>query len=98
MNRYLRAGFLCMTFAGCLALAQEEKDVKGATDHPLFTRMPGYYISGYEVKDFDKFTSAYLSGKDQEWEGKVTRIEYYVKSGAQQASMLQIARNYRTHC
>jgi len=75
-------------------MAQEEKDVKGALDHPLFTRMPGYYISDYEVKDFDKYTSPYLSNQDQNWEGKVTRIEYYVKTGAKQASMLQIARNY----
>jgi OmpA-OmpF porin, OOP family len=92
MNRYLF--LVCMTFAGPLAFAQPEKDVQGAVDHPLFTRMPGYYISDYEVKDFDKFTSAYLSGKDEHWEGKLTRIGYTVKAGAKQASMLQIARNY----
>jgi OmpA-OmpF porin, OOP family len=94
MNRRLIFGFLCMTVAGVLALAQQEKDVQGAADHPLFTRMPGYYISDYEVKDFDKFTSSYLSGKDENWEGKVTRIGYTIKTGAKQAGMLQIARNY----
>jgi OmpA-OmpF porin, OOP family len=94
MKRHLLLGLLCAAFAGGLALAQQEKDVQGAVDHPLFTRLPGYYISDYEVKDFDKFTSAYLSGKDENWEGKLTRIGYTVKSGAKQASMLQIARNY----
>lgn len=94
MKRLLLLGLLCMTFAGAPALAQEEKDVQGAADHPLFTRMPGYYISDYEMKDFDRFTSSYLSGKDENWEGKVTRIGYTVKSRAKQASMLQIARNY----
>ena len=27
------------------AFAQEKKDAKGCKDHPLFTRMPGTYIS-----------------------------------------------------
>jgi hypothetical protein len=27
------------------------KDVEGSADHPLFTRMPGFYIDKYEVKD-----------------------------------------------
>ena len=74
--------------------SQEEADVKGSQDHPLFTRMPGYYISDFGVKDFDQFTSPYAAGADQTWEGKITTLEYYVKTGAKQSSMLQIARNY----
>ena len=76
------------------ALAQNETDVKGSSDHPLFTRMPGYYISDYSAKEFDKYTSPYAKGPDENWEGKITNLEYYVKTGARQASMLQIARNY----
>lgn len=75
-------------------LAQNETDIEGSRDHPLFTRMPGYFISSYEVKEFDRVTSAYLSGEDENWEGKVTRLGYDVKTGAVQASMLQIGRNY----
>jgi OmpA-OmpF porin, OOP family len=85
---------LLVLFAGSPMPAQDETDVKGSLDHPLFTRMPGYYISNYEVKDFDKVTSAYLSGQDENWEGKVTVLGYTIKSGAKQASMVQIARNY----
>jgi outer membrane protein OmpA-like peptidoglycan-associated protein len=94
MLRNKIVGLLLVLFAGSPGLAQDETDVKGSLDHPLFTRMPGYYISGYEVKEFEKYTSPYLSGQDENWEGKVTVLGYTVKTGAKQASMLQIARNY----
>jgi OOP family OmpA-OmpF porin len=73
--------------------SQEEADIKDSADHPLFTRMPGYYISEYEVKEFDKYDS-FMKGADATWEGKTTTIDYYIKTGAKQPSMLQIARNY----
>jgi OOP family OmpA-OmpF porin len=85
---------LLVLLAGSSGFAQDETDVKGSLDHSLFTRMPGYYISDYEIKEFDKFTSSYLSGQDENWEGRVTRLAYHIKTGAKQASMLQIARNY----
>ena len=94
MLRHKIVGLLFVLFAGSPGLAQDETDVKGSLDHPLFTRMPGYYISDYNVKEFDKYTSPYATGQDENWEGKITRLEYYIKTGAQQASMLQIARNY----
>ena len=94
MLRYKIVGLLLVLFAASSVLAQNETDVKGSLDHPLFTRMPGYYISDYNVKEFDKFISSYLSGQDENWEGKVTRLAYYIMTGAKQASMLQIARNY----
>ncbi|MCX6558603.1 MAG: OmpA family protein [Candidatus Aminicenantes bacterium] len=94
MRRYKIVGLLLVLSVASFAFAQNESDVKGSLDHSLFTRMPGYYISDYEVKEFDKFTSSYLSGQDENWEGKVTRLAYYIKTGAKQASMLQIARNY----
>ena len=94
MLRHKIVGLLFVLFAGSPGLAQNETDVKGSLDHPLFTRMPGYYISDYNVKEFDKYTSPYATGQDENWEGKITRLEYYIKTGAQQASMLQIARNY----
>ncbi len=77
------------------ALAQEEKDIEGGKDHPLFSRMPGYYLSTYESKDFDAYTTAYVSGKDAEWEGALTKIEYTRKTGSKEVSMTQIARNYQ---
>jgi len=74
--------------------AQEEQDVKGGQDHPLLSRMPGFYLSGYEAKDFDSYTSSYLSGAEAVWEGKLTKLDYTLKTGAKPVSMVQIARNY----
>ena len=85
---------LVLLFTGSHGLAQDETDVKGSLDHALFTRMPGYYISSYEVKEFDRYTSSYLSGQDEHWEGRVTTLGYSIKTGAKEAGMLQIARNY----
>jgi len=94
MLRHKIVGLVLVLFAVSPGLAQDETDVKGSLDNPLFTRMPGYYISDYSVKEFDKYTSAYATGQDENWEGKVTQLGYYVKTGAKQASMLQIGRNY----
>lgn len=94
MLRLTIIGLLLALFASSPGLAQNEPDAEGSLDHPLFTRMPGYYISDSDVKEFDKYTSPYATGQDEIWEGKVTRLGYYIKTGAKQASMLQIARNY----
>ena len=76
------------------AASAQEKDLEGGQDHPLLTRMPGYFISSYEVREWDSLDSAYASGPDAKWEGKTTRIGYTVQPGGRQVSMVQIARNY----
>jgi OmpA-OmpF porin, OOP family len=96
MPRRQIVGLILVLVTFAYGFAQDETDVKGSLDHPLFTRMPGYFISNYEVKEFDKVTSAYLSGQDENWEGKVTVLGYTIKTGAKQASMLQIGRNYES--
>jgi len=79
----------------CLAVtAFAQQDVEGSKDHPLFSRMPGYYIGEYTVHDFDRFESPVLEGKDGVWEGKFTDISYNVKEGAKVSSMLATERNY----
>jgi OOP family OmpA-OmpF porin len=94
MQNHKIVGLLLFLFAAQSGFAQSEADVKGSQDHPLFTRMPGYIISNYEVMEFDKYTSPYLSGQDENWEGRVTKLGYSIKAGAKEASMLQIGRNY----
>jgi OOP family OmpA-OmpF porin len=94
MRHKMIVGLWLVLSAAATGLAQNETDVKGSLDHQLFSRMPGYYISSYEVMEFDKYTSPYLSGQDENWEGKVTKLGYSIKAGAKQESMLQIGRNY----
>jgi OmpA-OmpF porin, OOP family len=75
--------------------SQEEKDIEGGQDHPLFSRMPGFYLSAYESKDFDSYQSPYVEGDAGRWEGKLTKIGYSRKSSGKQVSMTQIVRNYQ---
>jgi len=42
-----------------ISFAQEE-DKEGSKDHPLLSRIPGYYISDQINKDFDVYTSPYI--------------------------------------
>jgi OOP family OmpA-OmpF porin len=92
MHRRTLIGLSIVVLAASFAHAQEV-DLKDSADHPLFTRMPGFYITEYEVKDFDKYETS-LTGADAVWEGKSTYIKYAIKTGAKTPSMLQIALNY----
>jgi outer membrane protein OmpA-like peptidoglycan-associated protein len=74
--------------------AWAQVDVKGSHDHPLVTRMPGFYIDSYAVEEFAAFTPTVVNGKEVNWEGKKYSISYSRKEGVPQVSMLQISRNY----
>jgi OmpA-OmpF porin, OOP family len=75
-----------------ISIAQE-KDAEGSQDHPLLSRIPGYYISMQANKDFDSYTSPYID-KDNVWEGKLTQTNYSAKEGSKEFSFIQIVRNY----
>jgi len=74
--------------------AWAQEDEKGSRDHPLATRMPGFYISSYVVEEFAAFTPTVVGGNEVTWEGKKYSISYSLKEGSPQVSMLQIVRNY----
>ena len=87
-----------LTFAATSASAQQP-DVKGAKDHPMFSRMPGYYIYGYETSPFDQFSFVQKQdGSRAPVEGKLFRIRYALTTTAKTAgntpTALQIVRNY----
>jgi len=48
-------GLVKMLFAGAKAVhvAFAQEDIDGAKDHPLISRMPGFYIIEYIEKEFD---------------------------------------------
>ncbi len=92
MFRFCSAALCLMLSIAAPAMAQE--DVEGSKDHPMFTRMSGFYITDYTMHDFDKYESPYYEGKDQVWEGKFTDIHYSIKDGAKVPSALAIVRNF----
>lgn len=75
-----------------VVLAQE--DVPGSKDHPLLTRMPGFFISAYEQKDFDQTDFKSSKGDDIRVEGRTIHIEYEIEDGKRAPSEIQILRNY----
>jgi len=81
-----------LLFTAGLALAQE--DMPGSKDHPLLTRMPEFYISDYEEKDFDQADFKNDKGEDIKIEGHKYLIEYEIKEEKKAPSELQILRNY----
>lgn len=77
-----------------VSLANAQKDVQGSQDHPLITRMPGYYIDDYKVEEFAAFDPTVIGGAEKHWEGKKYSFSYSRTEGARPFSMLQIVRNY----
>jgi outer membrane protein OmpA-like peptidoglycan-associated protein len=91
--RLLVMGMLVLLAAVVPLWAQD--DTPGGQDHPLLSRMPGYFIENYDQKDFDRFE---FEGKDAEpipVEGRKTFINYRPREGAAVPSPLQIVRNYQ---
>jgi hypothetical protein len=79
--------FLC-TIHGAMA-----QDDPGCKDHPVMSRMPGFYIDSCEKKDFDQYPFVDLKGKETMVEGTYTFIKYALKDGAKAPSEIQIVRN-----
>jgi len=85
---------MAVVLMGGFALAQQ--DAKGCMDHPLFTRMPEYYISSCEKKEFDahEFVDP-VTKQNVMVEGRLFLARYYIKKEYRgQKSMLQVARNH----
>jgi OOP family OmpA-OmpF porin len=72
-----------------------QQDVKGSSDHPLLSRMPNFYISRYDFKEFDRLPFKDEKGKAINLEGKKTSFVYTIKEGSQIPSILQILRNFQ---
>ena len=81
---------LLMPFVLCMGQA----DLPGSKDHPLLTRMPGFYISDYETREFDKADFKNSKGEGISVEGHIYNIFYEVKDGNAAPGKVQILRNY----
>jgi hypothetical protein len=74
----------------------QQQDENGCKDHPMFTRMPGYWIHNCQDKQFDSF--AFVTGKGQtvSVEGRLWTIDYYPQATLKpMSSELQIQRNFQ---
>jgi len=74
-------------------LAQE--DARNCRDHPLFTRMPGFYLEECRERDFERVEFVDEKGGDVFVEGKLHWAKYSVKKGTKPPTDLRILRNYQ---
>ena len=76
----------------------EQKDNTKCQDHPMFTRMPGYWIYNCDHKQFDGRDFKIVKGKTSEnirVEGELWWLTYYPQSDLKsKPSELQIQRNF----
>lgn len=77
-----------------VVLAHTQEDVQGSKDHPLLTRMPDFYISDYEYKEFDTADFKDDKGENIKVEGHIYDIFYEIKEGKTAPGKLQVLRNY----
>jgi outer membrane protein OmpA-like peptidoglycan-associated protein len=71
----------------------QNQDVKGSKDHPLLTRMPNFFISGYKDTEFD---SHQFRGEDKNLviiEGHKYYFQYNLNAGTAEPGELKIRRN-----
>lgn len=74
---------------------QAQQDATGSKDHPLVSRLPGFYIANYKVEEFAGFDPTVVGGKrEPHWEGRKYVISYDRREGSTPVSTLQIVRNY----
>ena len=87
---------LIATLFATLALAASAfaQDVEGSKDHPMFSRMPSYFISGYDASDFGSYDFNVNKDEPKKVEGRFWHIQFAIKEGAKKAGPLQIGRNY----
>jgi OmpA-OmpF porin, OOP family len=93
ISKLLAASLALATLTFLPLLAQD--DEQGGKDHPLLSRMPGYFINNYTHNDFDSFEFEGKDGKPVAVEGRKTEINYRPKDNVTVPSPLQIGRNYQ---
>lgn len=95
MRTSLRYRLGATLFALASLAGAEQKDSVGCKDHPLFTRMPTYWIRSCAGKEFDRRAFTVGQGKTTEVEGRLWTLSYYPQATAtSKPSDVQILRNY----
>ncbi|MDD5562785.1 MAG: OmpA family protein [Thermoanaerobaculaceae bacterium] len=86
---------ILLSVAAHAAAPPLQKDTAGCKDHPLFTRMPTYWIHHCSAKEFDAHDFILGKGKKERVEGRLWTISYYPQATAtSKPSELQILRNF----
>ena len=74
------------------ASATAQTDVKGSKDHPLFARVPGYYIESYDAQD--SFPAEINTHPRTQVIGRFWKIMYSLSADAKNVDPIDIANRY----
>ena len=85
---------LCLIQLPSTLSAGDPNDSPGSKDPALFSRMPGFHIYRFEVKEFDRYEFPAGPSKKEIVEGYSSFVAYHANEGITQPSGLQITRNY----
>lgn len=83
--------FIILIIAGSI---QAQNDRQGSSDHPLISRMPGFWIATYQESEYESHTFRDSSEMETAVEGHYYHIEYRLNKGAQEPGRLMILKNY----
>ena len=90
-----RALVLCIAALAAATSALATPDKAGCREHPLLPkRMPDYFISDCQARDFDAYDFFEPKGKKHREEGRFTFITYAIERGRPEQSGLAVVRNY----
>jgi OOP family OmpA-OmpF porin len=83
--------FFIATFAALLQTNMSAQDIEGSKDHPMFNRMPGFFITDYKYEEFG--SEEFYDEDDNSIivEGEKTYIYY---ESEKMTAPLKIIRNY----
>ena len=99
MRRVLNGVLTGLALVTMMKVAFAQEDRPGAKDYPGISRMPGYYISGYQEAQFDSYSLRVGQGraeKQQPVEGHRYFFRYQAgKDAPATTTALQILRNYQ---
>jgi len=89
---------LSMFFVTAVSAQEETEkltDIEGSTDHPLFSRLPNFFIVEYD-QNFDRIDIVGTGGNNISVEGMKTYIMYQFDkaSGKKAPSAFQVLKNY----
>ena len=85
--------FVCFIMLFSTTALSQNSDVAGRKDHPLVTRLPNFYIGGYEENEFAQENFKTDAGTVPV-EGFEYKIDYRLKEGTTPSGKVQILRNY----
>ena len=99
----LKSVLIAMLMIAAIGAMHAQEDADGCKDHPLFNRMPNYYLIDCAELEFSsmKFPVGTPDPnndnllKSETVEGKIMSFTYYLKDDKKPSSGLQIMRNFQ---